>query len=109
MPVVIDPISFVHMALRGHCMTVAGRVHTALSLAEKGPFQPLALIIKHPGFGRRRGQQGKSQETLWQHGWETGTHKWTSKCSKCLAANSKQARLYYQMEMGVGHASYNGF
>lgn len=42
-------------------MTVAGRVHAALSLAEKDPFQPLALIIKHPGFGRRRGQQGKSE------------------------------------------------
>lgn len=38
-------------------MTVAGRVHAALSLPEKDPFQPLALIIKHPGFGRSGGQQ----------------------------------------------------
>lgn len=42
------------MALLCQAMTEVGRGYPGLSLAEKDPFQSLALIIKHSGFGRKR-------------------------------------------------------
>lgn len=52
------------MALFSCATTEVGEVHAALSLAEKDLSQPLALIIKHSGFGRRRDTKENHSETM---------------------------------------------